>query len=394
MMLCDARRVEAEVAAELAALVRPPRGAKTLAQPQTLHGPCVESETHNRNRDDDGDDDGATGDVDAREMSWTSTSPATSRPTTARSVATSSRVDAVGRGTGRRMAMISCRSRGVATARATTTTTTTMTTATKRGTRAREVRAEAVRGRLGATETSRATSGRCARGEDCGGARGDAAARAAARRRNASEYAAATTSKGGGGSAFERAGGLLYVRNFFEPETYERVAKECAKLRESVTAENRACARHRLGVMVPTDNFVHEACVASSVAERLGTLLLGEENEVDLVAGDVPVEFRIYPVGGSMDWHKDVALYSKPQFEIVFTVTNTSDSTTEWEDERTGMRYGGWTEPNSVIVVRADGAPHRVTAVTRGERSIVKFVLTQTLEKTDDFFDNLLTYTH
>lgn len=186
----------------------------------------------------------------------------------------------------------------------------------------------------------------------------------------------------------------MYVRNFFEPETYERVAKECAKLRESVTAENRACARHRLGVMVPMDNFVHEACVASSVAERLGTLLLGEENDGDLVAGDVPVEFRIYPVGGSMDWHKDVALYSKPQFEIVFTVTNTSDSTTEWEDERTGMRYGGWTEPNSVIVVRADGAPHRVTAVTRGERSIVKFVLTQTLEKTDDFFDNLLTYTH
>ena len=263
---------------------------------------------------------------------------------------------------------------------------------TTRGTRARAVRVETMRGSFGAAETSRATSGGRARGENYGGRR-DAATRAA-RRPNASEYAAATTSKGGGGSAFERAGGLLYVRNFFEPETYERVAKECAKLRESVTAENRACARHRLGVMVTMDNFVHEACVASSVAERLGTLLLGEENDGDLVAGDVPVEFRIYPVGGSMDWHKDVALYSKPQFEIVFTVTNTSDSTTEWEDERTGMRYGGWTEPNSVIVVRADGAPHRVTAVTRGERSIVKFVLTQTLEKTDDFFDNLLTYTH
>jgi len=377
------------------ALVRPPRGrgAQTLdPNPiRSVHG--KRNPQSNRDGDDNDDDDGATGDVDAREMSWTSTSEATARLPTARSVATPSRVDAVGRGTGRRTAMISCRSRGVAMARATMTTTTT-TTATTRGTRAREVRAEAVRGRLGATETSRATSGRCARGEDRGGARGDATARAAARRKNASEYAAATTSKGGGGSAFERAGGLLYVRNFFEPETYERVAKECAKLRESVTAENRACARHRLGVMVPTDNFVHEACVASSVAERLGTLLLGEENEGDLVAGDVPVEFRIYPVGGSMEWHKDVALYSKPQFEIVFTVTNTSDSTTEWEDERTGMRYGGWTEPNSVIVVRADGAPHRVTAVTRGERSIVKFVLTQTLEKTDDFFDNLLTYTH
>ena len=197
-----------------------------------------------------------------------------------------------------------------------------------------------------------------------------------------------------GDTAFERSGGLLYVRNFFEPETFERVAAECEKLRASVTPENRACARQRLGVMVPSDNFVHEACVASSVSDRLRSLLLGENDDAGaLVAGDVPVEFRVYPVGGSMDWHKDVALYTKPQYEIVFTVTNTSDSTTEWEDERTGMRYGGWTEPNSVIIVRADGAPHRVTGVTRGERSIIKFVLTQTLEKTDDFFDNLLIYT-
>ena len=51
---------------------------------------------------------------------------------------------------------------------------------------------------------------------------------AKASRPNASEYAAATTSKGSGGSAFERAGGLLYVRNFFEPETYERAGEECS----------------------------------------------------------------------------------------------------------------------------------------------------------------------
>ena len=195
-------------------------------------------------------------------------------------------------------------------------------------------------------------------------------------------------------SALDKSGGLLYVRNFFDAATSARVREECEKMRGSVTLEHRACARQRLGMMVPSDNFVHEACVAKEVAERLSGLLLGEGHVANLVAGDVPVEYRVYPVGGSMDWHKDVALYTQPQYEIVYTVTNTSDSTTEWEDERTGMRYGGWTEPNSVIVVRAEGAPHRVTGVTRGERSIIKFVLTQTLEKTDDFFDNLLTYTH
>lgn len=193
-------------------------------------------------------------------------------------------------------------------------------------------------------------------------------------------------------SAFERSGGLLYVRNFFPEATFARVREECEALRERVTVENRACARDRLGVMIPEDNFVHRAFVASEVADKMRALLLGEDCARELIPGDVPVEYRIYPIGGSMDWHKDVALYTKPQYEIVFTVANTSDSTTEWEDERTGMRYGGWTEPNSVIVVKADGVAHRVTPITVGERSIIKFVLTQTLEKTDDFFDNLLTY--
>lgn len=189
----------------------------------------------------------------------------------------------------------------------------------------------------------------------------------------------------------------MYVRNFFDDETYGRIVEECAAMREKVTLENRACVRKRLGLMVPEDSFVHEACVADEVVGRLKSLLLGDgasASATQLMPGDVPVEYRVYPVGGSMDWHKDVSLYTLPQYEIVYTVTNTSDSTTEWEDERTGMRYGGWTEPNSALVVQADGAPHRVTGVSNGERSIIKFVLTRTLEKTDDFFDNLLTYTH
>ena len=213
-----------------------------------------------------------------------------------------------------------------------------------------------------------------------------ASARRPRRRVEEEAYDGATT------SAFERSGGLLYVRNFFPEATFARVREECEALRERVTVENRACARDRLGMMIPEDNFVHRAFVASEVADKMRALLLGEDCARELIPGDVPVEYRIYPIGGSMDWHKDVALYTKPQYEIVFTVANTSDSTTEWEDERTGMRYGGWTEPNSVIVVKADGVAHRVTPITVGERSIIKFVLTQTLEKTDDFFDNLLTY--
>ena len=35
---------------------------------------------------------------------------------------------------------------------------------------------------------------------------------------------------------------------------------------------------------------------------------------------------------------------------------------------------------------------HRVTPINNGERSIIKFVYTTTLDKTEEYYDNLLTY--
>ena len=139
--------------------------------------------------------------------------------------------------------------------------------------------------------------------------------------------------------------------------------------------------------MVSPEHVVHRAFMNRKVADRLGALT----GESSLLPADVPVEFRVYPSGSCMDWHQDVALYVEPQYELVFTLENSSDSQTQWQDEH-GRRRGGWTEPNSVLMVRAEHVVHRVTPVTRGERSIVKFVYTTTLDKTDEFYDNLTTY--
>lgn len=187
-------------------------------------------------------------------------------------------------------------------------------------------------------------------------------------------------------SVFERSGGFVYIRNFFSPHDYELIREECALLRNEVGSERRACARQRLGVMINESHLVHRAFMNQNVAHRLGQLT----GQV-LQPADVPVEYRIYPQGSCMDWHQDVALYTTPQYELVFTLENTSDSQTQWRDAD-GRRRGGWTEPNSVIMVRAENVVHRVTPITTGERSIVKFVYTTTLEKTNEFYDNLNTY--
>ena len=199
-------------------------------------------------------------------------------------------------------------------------------------------------------------------------------------------------------SAFHNSGGFLYVRNFFDPEDFKIIERACDDLRKHLKEEKRVCANSRLGVMVPEEDVVHQMCCSEFAAEKLRELVLSGEDKKDekkryaLKPSDVPVEYRIYPSGGSMDWHRDVALYTEPQFEIVCTIHNSSDSRTEWKDIKTGRRRAIRSEPNSVLIVQADSVVHRVTPITKGERSIVKFAYSTTNEKTLDYYDNLLTY--
>ena len=199
-------------------------------------------------------------------------------------------------------------------------------------------------------------------------------------------------------SAFHNSGGFLYVRNFFDPEDFKTIERACDDLRKHLKEEKRVCANSRLGVMVPEEDVVHQMCCSEFAAEKVRELVLSSEDKKDekkryaLKPSDVPVEFRIYPSGGSMDWHRDVALYTEPQFEIVCTIHNSSDSRTEWKDIKTGRRRAIRSEPNSVLIVQADSVVHRVTPITKGERSIVKFAYSTTNEKTLDYYDNLLTY--
>ena len=199
-------------------------------------------------------------------------------------------------------------------------------------------------------------------------------------------------------TAFEIAGGCLYVRNFFKKEDFKKIERACNDLRKHLKRDRQKRVKSRLGVVVPEEDIVHQMCFSKFTAEKLRELVLSNEKRRDtkkryaLKPSDVPVEYRIYPSGGSMDWHIDTVLYTEPQFEIVCTIHNNSDSRTEWKDMNTGRKRWIRTEPNSVLIVQAGSVTHRVTPVTKGERSIIKFAYSTTNEKTPDYYDNLLIY--
>ena len=77
--------------------------------------------------------------------------------------------------------------------------------------------------------------------------------------------------------------------------------------------------------------------------------------------------------------------------QVVLTLENTSDSETRWE-RADGRVSGRWLPPNSLLLVRAEGASHGVTPVRTGDRVIAKFVLTASPVKLQSWYDNILSY--
>jgi len=91
----------------------------------------------------------------------------------------------------------------------------------------------------------------------------------------------------------------------------------------------------------------------------------------------IPTEYRLYNKSQGMNWHSDVLLYEIPQYECVYTLSNDSDSTTDYIDHWK-MKHKVWTKPNSLMIVRADGYLHGVNPVNKGKREIVKLIYTPT----------------
>lgn len=103
------------------------------------------------------------------------------------------------------------------------------------------------------------------------------------------------------------------------------------------------------------------------------------ENNSIYLARNFPIQYRKYIPGSFMKLHTDTQLYKIPQYECILTLSNNSDCLTTFylENEKKSI----WTEPNSIVILKANGIPHEVQKVTRGERYFLKFIFTETDER-------------
>lgn len=138
--------------------------------------------------------------------------------------------------------------------------------------------------------------------------------------------------------------------------------------------EKNYIAQGRLRSYIHSGMKTHRAFTSPKLAEYLSNLL---GKPVEPAANVIPIEYRKYPTGcNGMLWHRDTIII-RSQYECVYTLTNTSDSLTKYRSP-SGTEYSVYPESNSIIIVQAGGVEHSVTPITLGERTIVKFVFTET----------------
>ena len=166
---------------------------------------------------------------------------------------------------------------------------------------------------------------------------------------------------------------FLYIPQFLSASDHRHLLDELSGVQ--LTDEDNHMAPGRLRTFIPSGTKTHSVFTSPQLADYFSRVFDTRLESAALPATYrrmIPIEYRKYEVGGGgMKWHRDVSLIRR-QYECVYTLTNTSDSFTVRRDFF-GREHHVWAEPNSLIVVRAQGVMHGVTPVTTGERTIVKF---------------------
>jgi len=167
---------------------------------------------------------------------------------------------------------------------------------------------------------------------------------------------------------------LIYVRNFLDEKDFNKVLR--------LNRDKHNFKNEDFRYIKPLkDKEIYDIFYSDKYMNKLKDLLKNE----NISNSDFPIEHRIYPVGSKgMNWHRDTLLYDLPQYEGVFTIRNESDSETQWMDEN-NKKNSIWTEPNSILIVKAMGFNHYVTPVLKGERDILKIIYTQSNEINDNY---------
>jgi len=171
---------------------------------------------------------------------------------------------------------------------------------------------------------------------------------------------------------------IIYIEDFLDTSDYEKI-KLLDKDRNNFIFEN-----FRYSKPLSKDSIAHYIFYDKKYIHKIQNYV-GDK----IFSSKFPIEHRFYHKESTgMKMHKDTLLYSKPQYEAIYTIQNNSKSMTKWNDGN-GVEQKVWTKPNSLLVVKADNYYHYVTPPIIGEREILKLIYTQTNQINSNYINEM-----
>lgn len=166
---------------------------------------------------------------------------------------------------------------------------------------------------------------------------------------------------------------IIYQTSFFDANTYFQIFNECKKCNDMIYEKSDFVTRH-ISHVSPS-SVLCDILYDPKTIQMIETLVLPELGSIKIrPLYSVPIDIRKYTIGGEMGWHRDTILKMEdgyPQLEVVYTVENKSDSTTEWIDNNDN-KHTIKSDANSLTVTQGGSVYHHVTPVTSGHRVIIK----------------------
>jgi len=160
---------------------------------------------------------------------------------------------------------------------------------------------------------------------------------------------------------------IYYIEDFFTPNEFELISNHLKNI------PRKSLKNEKFRLVSTLDNKMISNILYSQQNINKINKIVGKE----LFKSDFPIEYRIYPTKSpGMRCHTDTLLYDLPQYEVVLTISNSSDSFTNWYSYNND-EHKIYTKPNSLLLVKAKGNIHCVSPINKGKRSIIKYIYTQ-----------------
>lgn len=161
----------------------------------------------------------------------------------------------------------------------------------------------------------------------------------------------------------------IWIENDFF-SNFDIIRNYCMQLDGMLKVDSRSNDRHTLCLDPINHSLIYDAIYDDpKLINYIGKI----SNSKFKSRPSYPIEYRKYFTGSKgMQWHRDTSLFNPDCFEIVLTIENTSDSKFLYNFIDTKELTPS---PNTLVIVRPNTVFHKVTEVTKGYRTILKFVI-------------------